>query len=151
MHLAYEGAAAFFRDLRSVQRVLDRLDLLERARVSLVEKATGNLQVQANQIGRIQAELGESLALSLINGNQICQPMDALENDPGGPCGQECRCRLRGGDASPDEDVERLRGCAQHFLDRRIESQGRLTAHESRGLASFQDDAPNSRAILQNR
>ena len=129
----------------------NRLDLLERTRVSLVEKATGNLQVQADQIGRIQAEFGELPALEIINGNQVCQPMDALEDDPRRPCGQECRCRLRGGDASPDEDVERLRGCAQHFLDHRIESQGRLTAHESRGLAPFQDDAPDSRAILQNR
>jgi len=81
---------------------------LKRARVSLVKKATRNLQVQADQIGRVQAEIGERLALDIINGNQICQPMDALKNNPGGPCGQECRCRLRGGDASPDEDVERL-------------------------------------------
>ena len=115
MHLAYEGAAAFLRDLCSAQRVLERLDLLERKRVSLVEKATGNLQVQANQIGRIQAEFGEPLALNIINGNQVRQPMDALEDDPGGPCGQECRCRLRGGDASPDEDVERLRGVCAAF------------------------------------
>ena len=107
MHPACEGTAAFFRVLCPVQRVLERLDLLERARVSLVEKTTGNLQAQADQIGRIQAEIGEPLALTVIHGNQIRQPMDAFENDPGGPCGQECRCRLGGGDASPDEDVER--------------------------------------------
>jgi len=57
----------------------------------------------------------------------------------------------QGPDASPDEDVERLWGCAQHFPDHRIEGRGRLTAHEPRGLASFQDDAPDSRAIFQNR
>ena len=85
MHLACEGAAAFLRDLCSVQRVLERLDLLERKRVSLVEKATGNLQVHANQFGRIQAEFGEPLALNIINGNHIRQPMDTLENDPGSP------------------------------------------------------------------
>jgi len=107
MHLACEGTAAFFRVLCPVQRVLERLDLLERARVSLVEKATGNLQAQADQIGRIQAEIGKPLPLTVIHGDQICQPMEAFENDPGGPCGQECRCRLGGGDASPDEDVER--------------------------------------------
>ena len=84
----YEGTAAFLRDICSVQRVLERLDLLERERVSLVEKATGNLQVEADQIGRIQAEFGEPPALEIINGNQVCQPMDALENDPGGPGGQ---------------------------------------------------------------
>jgi hypothetical protein len=54
--LAYEGVAAVFSDPCSAQRILEGLDLFERKRVSLVEKATGNQQVQANQIGRIQAE-----------------------------------------------------------------------------------------------
>jgi len=39
----------------------------------------------------------------------------------------------------------------RRISDRGIESQGRLTAHESGGLAAFQDEAPDSRTILQNR
>jgi len=69
MNLAYEGTATFLRDPCSAKRVLERLDFLERKRVSLVEKATRNLQVQANQNGRINAEFGEPLALKMINGN----------------------------------------------------------------------------------
>ena len=151
LYPAYEGTAAFLRDLCAALRVLERLDLLEGQRVAFVEQATRNLQVQADQIGGIQAESGEALALAIINGNQVGQPMDALEDDPGGPGGQEGRSRLRGGYASPDKDVQGIRGGVPHFLDRRIESQGRLSAHESGGLAAFQDDAPDSRTILQNR
>ena len=95
--------------------------------------------------------LDEALALPIINGYQVGQPMEALEDDPGGPGGQEGRSRLRGGNTSPDQDVQGRRGGGPHFLDRGIESQGRLTAHESRGLAAFQDDAPDSRTILNNR
>ena len=151
LHLAYEGTAAFLRDLCAALRVLERLDLLECQRVAFVEQATRNLQVQADQVGGIQAESGEALALPFINGNQVGQPMDALEDDPGGPGGQEGRSRLRGGYASPDQEVQGTRGGLPHFLDRRIESQGRLTAHESRGLAAFQDDAPDSQTILNHR
>ena len=115
LHLADEGTTAFVRDLCRAQRVLERLDLLERQRVPLVEKATGNLQVQANQGGGIHAELGELLALEIVHGHQVGQPVDALEDDAGGSGGQECRCRLRGPDAAPDEDVRRLRGARGAF------------------------------------
>ena len=41
--------------------------------------------------------------------NSLFDPTVAtFEDDAGGSCGQECRCRLRGGDASPDDDIERL-------------------------------------------
>ncbi len=80
-------------------------EFLERGRVALVEKATGDLQVEADQIGGIQAEVGEPPALVIINANQVCQPMETLEDDPRGPGGKQCRCRLGGGDGAPDEDV----------------------------------------------
>jgi len=107
IHPVNEGAAAFLHILCAVKRVLKRLDLPERQRVTLVEQTAGNMQVQADQTGGIQAEFGELLALKIIDDHQICQPVDALENNPGCPNRQECRCRLRGGDASPDENVER--------------------------------------------
>ena len=81
MQLACEGAAAFLLALCSIQRVFERLDFLEGTRVSLVEEATGSLEVQTDQIGRIEAKVGEPPALRIIDGNHICQPMDALEND----------------------------------------------------------------------
>jgi hypothetical protein len=87
-HSVCKGTAAFFRDLCSAQRTLEPFDILERDRVSLVEKATGNLQVEAHQIGRIQAEVGEPPALEILDGNQVCQPMDTFEDDPRGPGGQ---------------------------------------------------------------
>ena len=87
-HSAREGTAAFLRDLCAAQRALVASDLLEGDRVSFVEKATGNLQVEADQIARIQAEVGEPPALEVIDGNQICQPMEALEDNPGGPGGE---------------------------------------------------------------
>jgi len=117
-----EGTAAFPRNHCSVQRVLESLDLFERKRVSLVEKATGNLQVHANQLGRIKAKFREPLSLNIINGNQIRQPMDTLENDPCRSGRQKCRCRLRGEDASPDENIERLWCVMQQFFDHRIKN-----------------------------
>ena len=100
LYPAYEGTAACLRDLGAALRALERLDLPECQRVAFVEQATRNLQVQADQIGGVQAESGEALALGIINGNQIGQPMDALEDDPGGPGGQEGRSRLGGGNTS---------------------------------------------------
>ena len=122
-------------------------DLFERDGVALVEKAAWDLQIEADQLRGIQTEVGEKPVLGIINGNQVCQPVDALEDDPRGPGGKECRRRLRGGDSAPDEDVHGLRRVGQHLFDRGIESQGRLAADESGGLASFQDNAPDSRAI----
>jgi hypothetical protein len=66
---AYEGASAFLGDLPSCQGALQGLELLEGQRVSLVEQATRNLQVQARQIGGIQAEFGEPPASEIINGD----------------------------------------------------------------------------------
>ena len=108
LHLADEGTTAFVRDLCCAQRILERLDFLERHRVPLVEKATRNFQVQASQGGGIHAEFGKLLALKIINGHQIRQPVNTLEDDAGSSRGQECRCRLRGPDASPNEDVHGL-------------------------------------------
>ena len=101
LYAAYEGTAACRRDPGTALRVLERLDLLEGQRVAFVEQAARNLQVQAGQIGGIQVESGEALALPIINGNQVGQPMEALEDDPGGPGGQEGRSRL--GVATPPQ------------------------------------------------
>ena len=68
-HSACKGTAAFFRDLCSAQRTFEPFDLPKRNRVSLVEKATRDLQVEADQIGRIHAEVGEPPALEIIDGN----------------------------------------------------------------------------------
>jgi len=51
-----------------------------------------------------QAEAGEALALPIINGNQIGQPMDALEDDPGGPVVRKAEA-ASGCYASPNKDV----------------------------------------------
>jgi hypothetical protein len=150
LHLADEGATAFVRDPGGAQRILERLNLFEGQRVPLVEKATRNLQVQAHKDSGIHAESGELLALGIVHDHQIGQPVDTLEDDTGGSGGQEGRGRLGGGDAAPDEDVQRLRRGVQHFLGRRIEDQGRLAAHESGGLAALEDDAPGARILLDH-
>ncbi len=49
IHVVDEAPAAFLRDICFAQRVLERLDLLERHRVPLIEKPTGNLNVQTDQ------------------------------------------------------------------------------------------------------
>jgi hypothetical protein len=85
LYPACEGTAAGLGDLGAALRVLERLDLPEGQRVAFVEQATGNPEVQADQIGGIQAEFGEGLALPIINGNQVGQPMEALEDDPAAP------------------------------------------------------------------
>ena len=119
-HPAGEGAAAFIHDLPGAQRVLERLNLLERPRVPLVEEAAWNLRVQTQQGGGIHAESAQSFALGRVNSHESGEPVDALENDAGGARAQECRGRLGGPDTAPDEDVQRLRAGAQHFLDRRV-------------------------------
>jgi hypothetical protein len=78
---------------------------LNAIRVSLIEQTTGNLHIEADQIGGIEAEVLEPLSLEIINRNQVRQPVDALEDDPRGPGGQERRRCLRGRHASPDEDL----------------------------------------------
>jgi len=94
-HFARERTAAFLRNHRAAQQALEPFDLVERNRVSFVEQATRNPQVEADQIGRVQAEVGEPPALGIVDGNQVCQPMDALEDDPRGPGGQKRRSGLR--------------------------------------------------------
>jgi len=108
------STAACLRDLAAALRFLEALISLKARELPLLNRRQ-EPKVQADQIGGIQAEAGEALALPYHQLLPVGQPMEAISKTSGGPGGQEGRSRLRGGHTSPDQDVRGRRGGAPHF------------------------------------